>query len=347
MTEGLYVRYDRPPPRLFPLLALSLGLVLSACAGRPADIALDPTLEETDRSLFESAKADLERGEFARARLLFETLIGTYPDSEYVPQAMYAIAESYYQTGTRADMMQASAEFDRFQTFFPTDGLADDAQMMRAMTHILQMEKSDRDPTEALLAEQELEGLIARYPGTDLGEEARVKLRAVQNVIARHITHIGNHYFTVGAYLPALGRYEDVLEQYPDYVGISEVFYRMGEIYRRAGDPLTAAEHYTEIVRNHPSSDFDKNARERLEALDLPIPEVNPAALARLEAQPEPPVRSLASRMFGILGGGPGISTDTTAASILVDNPEESESGTGEFSVDGVILEEGSPPGGS
>jgi hypothetical protein len=73
MKEGLYLRYAR----LLPLAALVTGLTLSACGGRPADIALDPTLEETDRSLFERAKADLERGENSRARLILETLVGT------------------------------------------------------------------------------------------------------------------------------------------------------------------------------------------------------------------------------------------------------------------------------
>lgn len=318
---------------------------LASCGGYPEDISLDQGLDETDRNLMERALFDLRNGNYTRARLLLQTLIGTYSGSEYVEDAMYAAAESYYQVGSRADMAQADAEFNRFQIFFPTSEKADDAQMMRAMTHIRQMEKPDRDSQEALLAEQALETLIADYPDSDLLEEAKVKLRAVQDVIADSYMKIGNHYFTIGAYLAALSRYDDVLDQYPDFTGISEVIYRVGEIYRRAGDAPQSVVYYSRTVREHPYSEFGEKAADRLRELGEPIPEVSEAVQARLEVEEEEPVRSLASRMFGIFGGRPNVSLETTAASILNENPEEGEPGDGEFSVDGVILDVGGPPG--
>jgi hypothetical protein len=109
---------------------------------------------------------------------------------------------------------------------------------------------------------------------------------------------------------------------------------------------VTAGEYYARIVRDHPRSDFDDPARGRLGELGFPLPEVNPAALARLDARPDPEVRSLASRMFGVFSGGPGVSTETTAASILVNESEEPGTGSGEFSVDGVVIDSGGPPGG-
>lgn len=328
------------------LSVVLMGLVLASCGGYPRDIDIDQGLGETDRNLFERAKFDLQRGNITQARLLLQTLIGTYPDSEFTPDAMYAAAESYYRGGTRADMINADYEWTNFQVFFPTSALADDAQMMRAMTHIRQMERADRDPQEALLAERDLETLIANYPDSDLLEETKEKLRAVQDVIAEGWMKIGNHYFTVEVYGAAASRYNDVLETYPDFSGTSEVLYRLGEILRRVGAEDPAATHYARIVREHPSSEFEPDARKRLSELGRPIPEPNEAALVRAEAVPEPEIRSLASRMLGVFGGRPGVSLETTAASILVENPPDSEPGDGEFSVDGVILDVGGPPGG-
>jgi outer membrane protein assembly factor BamD len=318
---------------------------LASCGGYPDDIDIGQGLDETDRNLMERARVDLRRGNYTRARLMLQTLMGTYPDSEYVEDAMYAAAESYYQVGARADMVQADSEFNRFQVFFPTSDKADDAQMMRAMTHIRQMQKSDRDPQEALLAEQALETLISDYPDSNLLEEAKVKLRAVQDVIADGYLKIGNHYFTIGAYLAALSRYDDVLEEYPDFSGIPEVTYRVGEVYRRAGDLPQSVVYYSRIVRDHPYSEFSERAVERLTEMGQPVPDVSEAVQARLEIEEEEPVRSLASRMFGIFGGRPNVSLETTAASILNESNEEGESGDGEFSVDGVILDVGGPPG--
>lgn len=328
------------------ILAVLGCILLGSCGGYPDDISIDQGLDETDRNLWERARFDIRRGNYTRARLMLQTLIGTYPDSEYVEDAMYAAAESYYQVGTRADMAQADSDFSRFQVFFPTSEKADDAQMMRAMTHIRQMEKSDRDPQEALLAEQALQTLISDYPDSDLLEEAKEKLRAVQDVIADGYLKIGNHYFTIRAYLAALSRYDDVLDQYPDFSGIAEVNYRVAEIYRRAGDGPQSVVYYARVVRDYPSSEFSEQAADRLRELGQPVPEVSEAVQARLEVEAEDePVRSLASRMFGIFGGRPNVSLETTAASILTENPEEGESGDGEFSVDGVILDVGGPPG--
>jgi outer membrane assembly lipoprotein YfiO len=328
---------------LFALFAL-LALFAASCGGYPDDIDIDQGLNETDRNLFERARFDMQRGEHARARLLLQTLRATYSDSEFVPDAMYAMAETWYHMGTRADLAQADYEFSNFRVFFPTHELADDAQMMRAMGHIRQMEKSDRDQTESLLAERELQTLISQYPDSDLAEEARVKLRAVQDVIAEGSMRIGNHYYTVGAFAAAAARFQSVLDDYPDFSGTSEVLYRLGEIHRRAGNPGEAIVYYSRVVRDHPESSFDRVSRARLTDLGQPLPEVNPAALAQLEARPDPVPRSLASRMFGVFSSRPAISTETTAASILEENPQGSEPGDGEFSVDGVILEVGDPP---
>jgi len=325
--------------------AIAFCFLLVSCGGYPDDIDIGQGLDETDRSLFERARYDLRRGEFLRARLLLDNLIATYPDSEYVPDAMYAMAESWFQMGTHSDLIQADNEFSRYLVFFPTNEKADDAQMMRAMTHIVQMEKSDRDPTEALLAERALQTLISDYPDSDLLEESKDKLRGVQDVIADGYMKIGNHYWTVGALGAAANRYDEVLNDYPDFSGLSEVLFRMGEIFRTTGLEDEAARYYERIIREYPSSEFDENARDRLSELGRPTPEVSEAALARLEAIPEPEYRSLASRMFGVFSGRPAISTETTAASILEESPEGPDTGDGEFSIDGVILDVGGPPG--
>src|SRR4029077_13505977 len=94
--------------------------------------------------------------------------IQTYPDSEFLPEAKYALAESFYREGTTANLNQAEIEFKDFITFFPTSPRADDAQLMIAMTHIRQMEKADRDPSQAELAETELTNMIQTYPDSSL-----------------------------------------------------------------------------------------------------------------------------------------------------------------------------------
>jgi len=130
-------------------LVLPLFLFLLSCGKKVATNAPASNLEEPDRVLFERAMHDLEKNKFIVSRLSLQTLINTYPDSEFLPQAKYALAESFYRESGNSSMNQAEAEFKDYITFFPTSDLADDAQLKIALTHLRRMEKPDRDRTQA------------------------------------------------------------------------------------------------------------------------------------------------------------------------------------------------------
>src|SRR5262249_33843936 len=147
-------------------LILLLLLLLAGCGGKKVTTSPPSSLDEPDRVLFERATRDLNKNKFIVARLTLQTLINTYPDSEYLLHANYALAESFYRENSNSSMNQAESEFKDYITFFPNSDLADDAQLKVALTHVRQMEKSDRDRTQALLSEIELKSMIATYPNS-------------------------------------------------------------------------------------------------------------------------------------------------------------------------------------
>ena len=60
---------------------------------RPADAKLP------DRQLYDKALAATKKGHFDVARLDLQTLLNTYPDSQYQMKAKLAIADSWYREG--------------------------------------------------------------------------------------------------------------------------------------------------------------------------------------------------------------------------------------------------------
>ncbi len=330
------------------LWVVLLALLLWSCGGYPDDLEIgEEGIDEPDRILYLRALHDLRRGKNIQARLELNALINTYPDSEFLPQAKYATAESFYRDGGRSDMVQAEAEFKDYITFFPTSDLSDDAQLMIAMTHLRQMEKPDRDPTQALMAELELKNFISTYPDSNLLDEAKEKLRAVQEVLAEGILKVANFYSTIRSNAAAIDRYRQVLEDYPDFTKTPDALFRMAETMRRSDNEGESIIYYARIVRDHPLSERVGEAKERLISLNQPIPEVNSAALARAEEAPQPEGRGLFGRMFGILGRRPDISTETTAASIIRESEEGEGAGEGTFEVEGRVISGSSPPGGN
>src|SRR5580658_10313526 len=107
----------------------------------------EPTTEssEPDKVLYERAMVDMKKRHYIEERLSLQTLINTYPDSEYLAKSKLAVADSYYQEGGTSNYTEAIAEYKSFIVFFPFLDEAPYAQMQVAMAHYKMMEKSDRD----------------------------------------------------------------------------------------------------------------------------------------------------------------------------------------------------------
>src|SRR5262249_9776095 len=246
--------------------------------------------------------------------LTLQTLINTYPDSEYLPRAKYAMAESFFKENSSSSLSQAENEFKDYITFFPASDLADDAQLKIAMTHIRRIEKHDRDNTQARLAEIELKTMIETYPDSNLLDEAKRDLRAVQEVLADGVYGVGNFYMLHRNYAAAINRYKEIAGKYPDYSNMPTALFNLAEALRHAGNDGEAAIYYARIVTEHPLSDRTNDAKQHLTALNQPIPEPSPVALARAQ-QASHEDRSILGKMFGMFKSRPAVPTETTAVS--------------------------------
>src|SRR6185312_258089 len=138
--------------------------------------------KQPDKVLFDRAMQSIHSNKFDTARITLQTLINTYPDSEYIARAKLAVGDSWYAEGTSAALQQAEVEYKDFETFFPNMPEAAEAQLKVAGIHYKEMEKPDRDFTHAKRAEDEYRQLIQQYPDSKLVPEAKERLREVQEV---------------------------------------------------------------------------------------------------------------------------------------------------------------------
>ncbi len=171
-----------------------------------------------DRVLFEEAARQVRKGSHETGRLLFTTIINTYPDSPFLSLAKLAIADSFYLEGTTSALIQAAQAYQDWLTFFPTDPLADDAMLKVAEAEMRQMGLSDRDITHARKAEQRLKVLIQQFPQSKLRPYVQDRLNEVQENLAMHNLQIGNFYYKVkyetkkGGLKGAQSRYKEIVE---------------------------------------------------------------------------------------------------------------------------------------
>jgi|SRR6185295_114043 len=307
-------------------VAISLCLFLWGC-NKNAKVSA-PVIDEPDQILYVKAMKEMDRHSYVVARTLLQTLISTYQDSDYFPKAKYALAESWYREGGRENLDAAEAAYKDYIIYFRDSDLADDAQLMVVMTHIRRVQSPDRDNTEARLAELELKEMINAYPNSDLLEEAKQKLRDVDEVLAESSFRIANQYMLRRNYRASIDRYSEIEEKYPDYTKIDLVLFNHGESFRLGKNAEAGAKFYAEVVANYPASTRAKLAGQRLIELRMPVPPPNPVAVPRPSLQQ--PDRSLFGKTFGIFKSHPAVPTDTNAASVR-------DKDSGSFSVDSKV----------
>ena len=295
---------------------LAVALLLSLCGcGKSVKVQQSKsTIVENDKDLYITAMNALNKNRFTVARLQLQTLLETYEDSEFSAQAKYAYADTFYYESGHSNLVLAESEFRKFITFFPAHELADDAQMKVAMTHIKQLQKPDRDNTEARLAEYELNAMITdpSYANSDLLDEAKEKLRFVQEILAESILGPAEHYFRKGAYPAVVDRCEEILKKYPDFTGTDRVLYLLAETVRKVAPPQSTP-YYSQIVRDYPLSPLVKEAKKHLTELQANIPDPNPVALNRAQQTKEEQKGSFLG--IGFLKGSGTSFKETKAAS--------------------------------
>jgi outer membrane protein assembly factor BamD len=284
--------------------ALACVFVLAGCQHKVANPMSGIDSKQPDKTLFDRAMDSMKHGRYQEARTLLETLINAYPESEYIARAKLAVGDSWYAEGGSAAWKQAELEYKDFQTFFPNMPESAEAQLKVATLHYRQMEKPDRDFTEAMRAGEEYKTLIQQYPDSALVAEAKQRLREVQEVLAERQYRIANFYYLRENLAAAQARLQSLIDSYPLYSGVDQALYELGSLFEREADNFKkqrvpdalkekvvtrfqkgAIDAYTRIITRYPAMPRAGDARKRLAALGAPVPTPTAEALAASKAE--------------------------------------------------------------
>jgi outer membrane protein assembly factor BamD len=323
-----------------------LGVLLALTVGCSNKKSVNPLAnvgsKQPDKVLFDKAMDAMKHNRFDVARMTLQTLIITYPDSEYIARAKLAVGDSWYAEGGTASLEQAEQEYRDFETFFPNMPEAAEAQLKIANIQYQQMEKSDRDYTHAKRAEDEYRNLIMQYPDNPkLVAEGKQRLLEVQEVLADREFGIGKFYYYRMSYQASIARLQSLVDKYPLYSKADEALYLIGENYeaeiaRVRARPVCvafntppgcagretdkgnmiaaltkdAAAAYSQIITRYPAMEREEDAKKRLAALHQPIPHPTKAALAQNRAEEESRLESKTlDKLMSVVKKGPDVTT--------------------------------------
>ena len=258
-----------------------------------------------DKSLYDKAMDSIKHGRFDVARLDLQTLLNTYPDSQFQMRAKLAIADSWYKEGGTAALTQAEQEYRDFIVFYPNAPEAAEAQMRIGDIYFKEMDKPDRDHTKAVHAEEEYRLMLQQFPDSPRIPEAAQRLREVQESLASAEADVASFYDSRQNWAASIARYQTVADSFPLYSHLDEVLIGLGDAYEAQArfyrglklpeaakaqlvklydDQAAAA--YRKVVLEHSAAPHVEDARDRLAEMNMPIPTPTPeqaAASAALE----------------------------------------------------------------
>ncbi|MCX6622366.1 MAG: outer membrane protein assembly factor BamD [Acidobacteria bacterium] len=293
------------------VLAASVGFLFSlGCRHKKYENPIAKDTLQPDKVLFDKAVNDIEKGRYEIARLTLNTLMNTYDTSEFLAKAKLAIADSWYREGGSHGLAQAEAEYKDFILFYPTLEESAEAQEKVCLIHFRQMEKPDRDMAQSLRAEEECRQVLVQFPNSKFAPMAQQKLREIQEVIAEGEFRRGLFYHHKGSNPAASNRLQTLVDQYPLYSNADGALWLAGDSYMKMGPRFRqkAGQAYSRIVKDYPLSDYAEDAKKQLTSLELPIPEADPVAEARMKYEIENRQKAgVMSQALGIFRKNPDV----------------------------------------
>jgi outer membrane protein assembly factor BamD len=353
--------------RSAPILALGLCFVLVPAGHalkkkkKNVDLSANPLANvnsaQPDKELYDKAMKALKKGKYDIARLDLQTLLNTYPDTEYAMRAKLAVGDTWYKEGGTAAMAQAEQEYKDFITFFPNTPEAAEAQMKVGDIYFSEMDKPDRDPQNAESAEEQYRQMIQQFPDSSLIPRAKQRLREVQEVLAQRQFEIGEFYSGRENWPASIARLQTVADDYPLFSHSDQTLISIGDAYAQQASLVgnlnipakakaelqkayndRAAQAWDRVVTNYPMAPHVEDAKDRLIAAGRAVPEPTAAEMAESEAEEgsRAPVK-FKDHVLGLVGHGPstiasarvGEPTMTDAAPVLA--PAVSQRSVDEF----------------
>lgn len=283
-----------------PLLLLSLILALAGCGPKDKVKNENAPIPGRDKELYQQAEKKAQKGRYDESRLLYNVVITTYPDSEYLPLAKLAIADSFYLEGGSTNLQQAIGGYKDFAQYFPTHPMV--CQVKHKIAHSLmrQMGAYNRDASFAKQAEFQLKAALQSCQSAAILPQIQHDLREVQQVLGLHELDIARFYISNRqAYKAGESRLRDIINQYPFFSYYDESLYLLGVSLIEQEQPEEATDFFTRLVRDYPNSEYSKKGKDYLEKLGKPIPASSNNNVA--------PVRPGMMGKFGLILGYNGL----------------------------------------
>jgi outer membrane assembly lipoprotein YfiO len=251
------------------------AILLGAWGCGQKSAKLQKSVSPPDKTLFETGSNYLNNGQYIKARLAYQNLIQTYADSDFAAEAYFAIADSYYDEGGTENLLNAEEQYANFIIFFPTHPKAVDAMIKNISLNMKMMHDPDRDQQYAYKALKWVNRTLEEQPDSDFAPIVRQYKREIEETLALGDLGVARFYADKNNIAGEKGRIKTIIDNYPDFSRLNEVYFEYAGIMEKFEDFEEAAIYYKKIISGMPFSKHYEEAKQRLLALNKPVPAID------------------------------------------------------------------------
>ena len=215
------------------------------------------------QQLYERAKQSMEVGNFSAAAQTLSALDSRYPFGPLSHQVQLDLIYSYYKSGKNEETI---ATIDRFIRLNPNHSDVDYAYYMRGLTNmeadsnlfqeLMNIDRTDRDPSMSREAFEDFRRLIQQYPESKYAVDARKRMLHIKDRLARYEIAIARFYMRRQAYVAAANRGRYVLEHFPDTTQVQQALEIMVSSYEQLGLDELRENALKTLRLNYPDSEY-------------------------------------------------------------------------------------------
>ena len=249
----------------FRLLApVLLGAMVSVAGCSSSDKEEKAVLANMGaQQLYDRAKQSMEVGNFSAAAQTLGALDSRYPFGPLSHQVQLDLIYSYYKSGKNEETL---ATIDRFIRLNPNHSDVDYAYYMRGLTNmesdsnlfqeLMNIDRTDRDPSKSRAAFEDFRRLIQQYPDSKYAADAKQRMVHIKDRLARYEIAIARFYMRREAYVAAANRGRYVIEHFPNSTQVQQALEIMVSSYEQLGLAELRDNAMKTLKLNYPESEF-------------------------------------------------------------------------------------------
>ena len=257
--------------QILPLTFLFFGILLMAFSGCRSEYERIRMSGDQERIL-EAGMEYYDKGEYDRARNLFELVLASYRGRAQAEELYYRFARSHYELG---EYLLSAFYFDNFASTFPNSKYREEAEFKAAYSNYLLSPSFRLDQKYTHNAIDGFQRFVNRFPNSPRVQECNELMDQLRKKLERKAFYQADLYYRMGSYQSAVASFEHLLQDYPETEDAEKVRYLLvksnfllaeNSVLARQEERYNATiSAYNNFVRRHGNSAYLSELEEYIE----------------------------------------------------------------------------------